>query len=195
MSDRLVIRAGAACGLLYVVSILSLNSAGATTDLVLGAEVLALLLLLPFAVGLAERLSAAGAPRATIILVLGGALLSLSVKLAGVLPAILVARDDVTGPAVPALERLGEVSFILSLPPLGLMLAAVAAGALASRALPRPLAIAAAAVAVLLVVNGFDLGAEFGPAFLLFLLWTLVTSLVLLAGGVRATAPEAATQS
>jgi hypothetical protein len=49
-----------------------------------------------------------------------------------------------------------------------------------SRVLPAWLGWSGAAVAPLLVANGFDLGAEFGPAFILFLLWTLITVIVVL---------------
>jgi hypothetical protein len=38
----------------------------------------------------------------------------------------------------------------------------------------------AAATAPLLIINGFALESENGPAFLLFLLWTLCASIVLL---------------
>ena len=45
--------------------------------------------------------------------------------------------------------------------------------------LPRWLGWLAAVTAPLLLVNGMFLDAEFGPAFLLFLLWTLLASVVL----------------
>ena len=64
--------------------------------------------------------------------------------------------------------------FMVSMIPLGLFLAAVAAIVVRSRVLPTSLGWSAAVVAPLLVANGFDLGAEFGPAFMLFLLWTLI---------------------
>jgi hypothetical protein len=57
---------------------------------------------------------------------------------------------------------------------------ATAALIVRSGALPRWLGWSAAAIAPLLIANAFDLGAEFGPAFILFLLWTLVTAIVLL---------------
>ena len=45
--------------------------------------------------------------------------------------------------------------------------------------LPRPFGRFGAIVAPALLVNGTFLDAEFGPAFLLFLLWTILTSAVL----------------
>jgi hypothetical protein len=63
--------------------------------------------------------------------------------------------------------------------PDGVMLAAIAIVTLKTRALPRWLGWLAAVAAPLLVVNGMFLDADFGPAFLLFLLWTLLASVVL----------------
>ncbi len=59
------------------------------------------------------------------------------------------------------------------------MLAAIAIVTLKRHALPRWLGWLAAVAAPLLIVNGMFLDAEFGPAFLLFLLWVLLASVVL----------------
>ena len=64
--------------------------------------------------------------------------------------------------------------------PLAICCAAVAAIALRERVLPRWLGIFAAVTAVALAVNAGFVYASFVPALLLFLLWTLVTSIVLL---------------
>jgi hypothetical protein len=68
---------------------------------------------------------------------------------------------------------------VLCLYPLAVFCAATAIVALQTRALPRSLGAAAAVTAVALVANGcfFDAGSV--PALLLFLVWTLVTSLYL----------------
>jgi hypothetical protein len=58
--------------------------------------------------------------------------------------------------------------------------AAVAVIALRERALPRWLGVFAAVTAAALAVNAGFLYASFVPALPLFLLWTLVTSIVLL---------------
>jgi hypothetical protein len=63
--------------------------------------------------------------------------------------------------------------------PLGVLMAAVAVITLKTHVLPRWLGWLAAITAPLLLVNGMFLDAEFGPAFLLFLLWTLLASVVL----------------
>lgn len=181
MPETITSRLAAASGIAFVVSILALNSVESKTNLVLGAECLALLLFVPFLVHLWSLLREGDEPRHQLaMLVLSAGLVGLSVKLAGVLPSIIAERGELSPALDGAFTRLGEVSFILSLPPFGLCLAAAGAAALQGDALPRPLAYGAAAIAPLLIVNGFDLGAEFGPAFILFLLWTLVTSVVLL---------------
>jgi hypothetical protein len=74
---------------------------------------------------------------------------------------------------------MNEASFIAQMLPDGVMLAAIAIVTLKTRALPRWLGWLAAVAAPLLVVNGMFLDADFGPAFLLFLLWTLLASVVL----------------
>jgi len=61
--------------------------------------------------------------------------------------------------------------------------------ALRTRALPRPFGWSGAVVAATLLVNGANLGAEFGPAFLAFLAWTLALSITLT---LRRTAPAPA---
>jgi amino acid transporter len=68
----------------------------------------------------------------------------------------------------------------MSLYPLAICCAAVAVIALRDHALPRWLGTFAAITAVALAVNAGFLYASFVPAPLLFLLWTLVTGIVLL---------------
>jgi hypothetical protein len=190
MSENTISRLGAISGIAFVISVLVLNGVEDKTDLVLGAEAIALLLLVPFLVHLSSELRCGDeSSRRLSTIVLSAGLVGLVVKFAGVLPAIIAERDELTPSLDAAFTRLGEVSFILWMPPLGLCLAAVAAAALRSDALPRSLGYAAAAIAPLLVVNGFDLGAEFGPAFILFLLWVLVTGVALLRRAVISEAP------
>ena len=75
---------------------------------------------------------------------------------------------------------MGDGATIFSLYPLAVFCAATAIVAFRTRALPRWLAAGAAATAAALAVNGAFLGAGAVPALLLFLLWTLVTSVYLL---------------
>jgi hypothetical protein len=86
---------------------------------------------------------------------------------------------------------MGDGATIFSLYPLAVFCAATAIVAFRTRALPRWLAAGAAATAAALAVNGAFLGAGSVPALLLFLLWTLVTSVYLLHRTWRKPAPTA----
>ena len=74
---------------------------------------------------------------------------------------------------------MNSVAFIVTMLPLGVMMAAIAVVALKTRVLPIWLGLLAAITAPACLVNGMFLDAEFGPAFLLFLLWVTVASIVL----------------
>lgn len=90
-----------------------------------------------------------------------------------------------------AVHAMGDGATIFSLYPLAVFCAATAIVAFRTRALPRWLAAGAAATAAALAVNGAFLGAGSVPALLLFLLWTLVTSVYLLRRTWRKPAPTA----
>src|SRR5438132_610584 len=77
----------------------------------------------------------------------------------------------------PTQQRLGAACGILY--PLAICCGAVAVIALRERVLPRWLCMFTALTAVALAVNAGFVYASFMPALLLFLLWTLVTSIVL----------------
>lgn len=190
MSSPTTSRIGAVSGIAYVLGILSLNSADGDSTAILGAEVVALLLFLPFLAYLSSQLRPADAPGGWLTTTaLSAGILAVTVKIAGVLPVILVEQGDLAPGVADAFTRLGDVSFMVSMIPLGVLLAAVAAILVRSRVLPTSLGWSAAAVAPLLLANGFDLGAEFGPAFILFLLWTLITAIVLLRRAVTVSVP------
>lgn len=197
MPNHTASRLGAASGIAYVSSILVLNSAESDGNLVLGAEMLALLLFVPFLAYLWSVLRGLDAPgRWLSTTALCAGIVAINVKLMGVLPDIVARRGEADGELAATLTRLGEVSFMASFAPLGLCLAATAAIIIRSQVLPSWLGWSAAAVAPLLIANSFDLGAEFGPAFLLFLVWTLLASLVLLRGAViDAAAPASAREA
>ena len=94
-----------------------------------------------------------------------------------------------------ALNAIGDGATVLSLYPLAVFCAATAIVAFRTRALPRWLSIGAAVTAVALVVNGGFLGGESVPALLLFLLWTLLTSVHLLRRTWRKPVPAAHAQA
>lgn len=186
MSEQTTSRLGAATGIAYVLGVLSLNSVETASNVVLGAEVLALLLFVPFLAYLCSQLRDTDTSDWLVATALSAGIVAIAVKLAGVLPAILVEQGELTPAIAEALTRFGDVSFMVSMMPLGVFLAAVAAVILRSRVLPAWLGWSAAAIAPLLVANAFDLGSEFGPAFILFLLWTLISAVILLRRAVTA---------
>ena len=187
MSEQATSRLGAASGIAYVLGILSLNSVESASSVVLGAEVLALLLFVPFVAYLCSQLRGNNSSEWLVATALSAAMVAIAVKLAGVLPAILVEQGELPPAIAGALTRFGDVSFMVSMMPLGVFLAAAAAVIVRSRVLPAALGWSAAGIAPLLVANAFDLGSEFGPAFILFLLWTLISAIILLRRAVTAT--------
>ena len=90
------------------------------------------------------------------------------------------------------LQRLADAAFIVAMLPLGVCMAAVAASVLRTRALPAWLGWSAAVTAVLLVANSLDLASDFGPAFLLYLLWVLAAAIVLLRRAMTVPSPSGA---
>lgn len=180
MQERILPRLGAASGALSVVLLFGLSSSGSDAQIVVALELIGLLLFIPFLGYLWSVLRAAEGPGGWLsATALGAGLVGVTMKLASIAPG-WAARDfgDAT-PIHKALERVNETAFIAQMLPDGIMLAAIAIVTLKTGALPRWLGWLAAVAAPLLLVNGMFLDAEFGPAFLLFLLWTLLASVVL----------------
>lgn len=149
-------------------------------------ELLALLLFLVFvtylSIVLREAESDLGFLSTT---VLGAGILSVAIKITSFAPALVAtvsAKDGVDPRVIGMLFDLNSVAFILALAATGLMVAAVASVAIPTRALPRWLGWGTAVVALALFANvGLAfLGPDFAPAMLLFMLWTLITSIVLI---------------
>ncbi len=180
MYERIVPRLGAASGALFVVLLFGPSASGSDSAIVLVLELLGLLLFIPFLGYLWSVLREAEGPGGWLATTAFGAgLVDVTIKLGGLAPG-KVANDfgDAT-PIHKALEDMNSVAFIVTMLPLGVLMAAVAAIALKTRVLPLWLGWLAGVTAPLLLVNGMFLDAEFGPAFLLFLLWTLLASVVL----------------
>ena len=180
MYERILPRLGAASGALFVVLLFGPSSSGSDSTVVLVLELLGLLLFIPFLGYLWSVLREAEGPGGWLATTAFGAgLVDVTLKL-GSLPPGKVADDfgDAT-PIHKALEDMNSVAFIATMLPLGVLMAAVAVITLKTRVLPLWLGWLAAVTAPLLLVNGMFLDAEFGPAFLLFLLWTLLASVVL----------------
>jgi hypothetical protein len=159
-------------------------------------ELLALILLLIFAVVLYGRLrSAEQAPGAVATGVLVGGVLAVSLKLAS-FPAVMVlySRGGETDPATAyALMAMNDYAFMFSLIGQAFMLGAVGVGGLLYGGIPRWLAAFGGLVGVALFVNAaanLSTGNEFFVSELLFLLWVLVASITLM---IRVGAPSSST--
>jgi hypothetical protein len=171
-------RVGAAGGAAFVVLIFAGGDSDAPA--VIAMELLALVLLIPFLTCLWRVLQLAEGPDgwlATCALAAG--LVDVTIKIGSIAPGKAAQRLEEGSTLEQALSDMNNIAFILTLLPLGVMMAAVALVTLRHGGLPRPLGWLAAVAAPLLLVNGMFLDSEFGPAFLLFMLWVLLTSVVL----------------
>ena len=180
MSQRILPRAGAATGALFVALLGGPASSGSDSTVVLVLELIGLLLFIPFLGYLWSILREAEGPRGWLATTaLGAGLVDITIKLASIAPA--KAADNVAENTAihQALHDMNSVAFIATMLPLSILMAAVAVITLTWGGLPRALGWLAAVTAPLLLVNGMFLDAESGPAFLLFLLWALLTSIVL----------------
>jgi hypothetical protein len=180
MNKRILPRLGAASGALFVVLLFGPSSSGSDSTIVLVLELLGLLLFIPFLGYLWSVLREAEGPGGWLATTaLGAGLVDVTIKFGGLAPG-KVANDfgDAT-PMHKALEDMNSVAFIVTMLPLSVLMAAVALVSLKAGGLPRALGWLAAVTAPLLLVNGMFLDAEFGPSFLLFMLWTLLASVVL----------------
>ncbi len=179
MTGRIVPRLGAMSGLLYFVVIVAGSSFG-SGDTARRIELVGMLFFLPFLGYLWSVLRRAeGADGWLATTALGAGLAAFIVKIASAAP-LLAANNEADGTRLhDALARMNDISFIVTMLPLGVFAAAVATVTLQTGALPRWLGWFAAATAPALIVNGLFFGSTEGPAFLLFLLWLVCTSVVL----------------
>jgi hypothetical protein len=183
MTRPMLSRLGAACGIVFPIALfLAVGDGNSFAPWRAVAATWALVLALPFLAYLCSLLRAAegeGGWLSTTALVAGvsGVLL----KLASHAPELAIHRDGIAKgtPLYKALDNTAGAATLVSLYPLAICCAAVAVIALRQRVFPRWLGIFAAVTAVALAVNAGFIYASFVPALLLFLLWTLVTSIAL----------------
>ena len=184
MTRPMLPRLGAASGIVFPIAMfLAVGNGNNFAPWRAVAATWALVLALPFLAYLCSLLSAAegeGGWLSTTALVAGvsGVLL----KLASHAPELAIHRDGIAKGTqlYKALDNSAGAATLVSLYPLAICCAAVAVIALRRHVLPRWLGVFAAVTAVALAVNAGFVYASFVPALLLFLLWTLVTSIVLL---------------
>jgi hypothetical protein len=180
MYERIMPRLGAASGALFVVLLFGPSSSGSDATIVTVLELIGFLFFIPFLGYLWSVLREAEGPGGWLATTAFGAgLVDVTIKLGSLAPG-QAAKDFGDATAIhKALDEMNNVAFIATMLPLGVLMAAVALISLKTRVLPVWLGWLAAVTAPLLLVNGMFLDADFGPAFLLFLLWTLLASVVL----------------
>jgi len=184
MTRPMLPRLGAACGIVFPIALfLAVGDSSHFAPWRAVVATWALVLALPFLAYLWSLLRAAEGEAgwlSTLALVAGvsGVLL----KLASHAPELAIHREGIAKGTqlYKALDNTAGAATLVSLYPLAVCCAAVAVIALRARVLPYWLGIFAAITAVALAVNAGFVYAGFVPAFLLFLLWTLVTGFVLL---------------
>src|SRR3989440_6948718 len=177
-------RLGAACGIVFPIAMfLAVGNGNHFTPWRAVAATWALVLALPFLAYLYSLLRAAegnGGWLSTAALVAGVS--GILLKLGSHAPALAIHRDGIAKGTqlYKALDNTAGAATLMSLYPLAVCCAAVAVIALRQRVFPRWLGVFAAVTAGALAVNAGFVYASFMPALLLFLLSTLVTSIVLL---------------
>jgi hypothetical protein len=193
MQGRIWPRLGALSGVLYVVLLMGSTSTGSDAQIIIALELIAILLFLPFLGYLYSVLRLAEGEGAWLsATAFGAGLVDLTIKLGSIAPGFAARTEGLDPQLHQALEKMNSVAFIVTMLPLGVMMAAVATVALKTRVLPLWLGLLAAITAPACLVNGMFLDAEFGPAFLLFLLWVMLASIVLTLRAGRATVEAAA---
>ncbi len=168
---------GAASGILYVVLLVL---AEPLPDAIgIRVELVGLVLFLPFLAYLTSILWTVPSAAWLAVTALAAGIANTAVKVASAAPA-LVARDEPEeSELAQALVAVNDASFVLTMYPLAVLVAAAALAILLTGVLPAWLGWAAGVTALALLVNAMFVGAEFGPAFLLFLAWTLAAAIVL----------------
>jgi hypothetical protein len=181
VTTRTAARLGAASGIAYVVALMGASSIRSDSTAALAAELVPMLLFFPFLAYLWSVLRDAEGPGGWLsATALATGVAAVTIKLASAGPAV-AARHDGLSPALhDALQQVNDVSFIVTMLPLGVCMGSVAAIVLRTHALPAWLGWMAAVLAPLLIANGLALNSQEGPAFLLFLLWILLAAIVLL---------------
>jgi hypothetical protein len=182
MERRISPRLGAVCGVLYVVLILVGNSMYESGNETMGlpVELIGMLLFIPFLGYLYSLLRRAeGEDGWLSATAFGAGLVEFTVKLVSVIPAFAARTEGLSPQVHLALENMGNFAYIITMLPIGVMMAAVAIVILKTQVLPLWLGLLAALAAPACLVNGMFFNADFGPAFLLFLLWIVLASAVL----------------
>jgi hypothetical protein len=185
MNRPLLPRLAAACGIVFPIAMfLAVGNGTNFAPWRAVASTWALVLFLPFLAYLCNLLRTAVAPEdgwlSTLALIAGTS--GILLKLVSHAPELAIHQDHLakSTPLYNALDHTAGAATILCLYPLALFTAVVALVTIRERVLPRWIGVFAALTATALAINGGFLFAGFVPALLLFLLWTLLTAVVLL---------------
>jgi hypothetical protein len=183
MSTPTQSRAGAACGAIFAVALfLAVGDGSGYHPARAVVATVALAFFVPFLAYLWSLLrEVEGASGWLSTTALGAVLAGITLKIASGAPEIAMHRANVAdGTRLhAAIDGLAGGATVLSLYPLALLCAIVATLTVRSGALPRWLGIGAGITGAALFVNGAFLTTAAVPALLLFVLWTLVASVVL----------------
>lgn len=182
MKTTLFPRLGAGCGALFAVVLFVASGNGdeayAAPRAIAG--LIALTLFIPFLGYLFSLLRTAEGPNGWLApAALAAGLVGITLKIASVIPALALHRAHIADGTTlhKLMDAFDNGTTVIALYPLAVFCAATATVALRSHALPRWLGGAAAITALALAVNGAFLESNFVPALLLFIAWTLATSL------------------
>jgi hypothetical protein len=203
MNQSTLPRLGAACGAVFAIVLTVANGNG--TQTFSGpraiAGVAALTLALPFIAYLCSVLRQAdgadGADGWLVSTALAAGIAAIVLKLGSGAPELAAHTAHLTAGTQlnTAIEAIADGATVLSLYPLAVFCAATAIVAFRTRALPRWLSAGAAVTAAALAINGGFLGTDSVPALLLFVLWTLLTSVHLLRRTWHNAAPAVRTEA
>lgn len=185
MNQPALSRLGAACGAAFaiVLAVAAGNGDSTFSGPRAVAGIAAITLALPFVAYLYSVLRTAEGPDGWLApAAFATGIAGIMLKLGSGVPELAAHRAHLTtGTQLgAAIRAIGDGATVVSLYPLAVFCGATAIIAFGTRVLPRWLAVGAAVTAAALVVNGAFLGTGSVPALLLFLLWTLVTSVYLL---------------
>jgi hypothetical protein len=186
-------RLAAVCGAIFAVGLFAANGSGnqafSAPRAVLG--IAALTLFVPFTAYLCSLLrSAEGTDGWLAGAALAAGVTGIALKLGSgsselALNATHLAQTSQVGNAI---EAIGNAATVLSLYPFAVFCAATAILGFRTRALPRWLSAGAGITAAALAVNGAFLTTQAVPAMLVFVLWVLVASVLLLVRASRSPA-------
>jgi hypothetical protein len=183
VTTRIHPRLGAASGALFSLVLFAGSGHSSSGEVV--RELIAIILFLPFLAYLCSLLREAEGPDGWLwTTAFAAGLAGVTAKLLTGVPVMALQHVAAGTPLHKALDNMASASSEISLYPLAVLLTAIAALTFRTHVLPRWLgfgAVAAALAAAAYAVYGsFHIDANFGPALLLWALWTLSTSIVLL---------------